>query len=134
MSHTKHIATIQQITRNKVLAALGWDDLRYGAFIMARADAYLQYHIGADVDGVQLIKETTGFWAWWRNHWHRRDMLFLDEIKHLAPAEKVLYYEITHNAEAIEFTPHHLVMADSFATDVINPLCGRAKVERKVRI
>jgi len=134
MSHVKQIASIQQITRSGVLLALGWDDQQYGDFLMQQADAYLQYHIGADVEGVQQIKQTRQFWAWWRNHWHRRDVLFLTEIKHLAPAEKGLFYQITHDAEAIEFTPHHLVMEHTFATDVINPICGRAKVERRVSI
>ena len=134
MSHIKEIVSIQKFTRDKVKQLLGWDDLQYGEYQMQQADAYLEYQIGADVWGVQAIRETPQFWGWWRNQWHKRDMQFVEDAKGLAVNERVLYYEITHDAEAIDFTPQGNVLQHTFATDVINPLAGRPKVERKVRL
>lgn len=117
MSHIEQVKTIQQATRAKVMLMLGWDDLQYGDFQFKQAEAYLEHHIGADVWGVQQIKETPGFWAWWRNHWHKRDMEFVYDAKALTPTERALFYEITHAVEAIEFTMHH-----SFAREVVGRL------------
>lgn len=94
---------------------LGWDDLQYGKFQMEQAYAYLDYAIGLDEWGVQQISETASFWAWWRNHWHKRDMGFVADAKKMSLDERSLFYEITHNAEAIEFTPHRVIMDASFA-------------------
>lgn len=131
MSHVKEVLTIQKVTREKVMKLLGWDELQYGKFQMQQAEAYLDYHIGADVWGVQQIKETPGFWAWWRNHWHKRDMQFAEEAKSFSPAERVLFYEITHDAEAMDYTPHSVIMHHTFAREVIS---GKRTEVRRVKL
>ena len=131
MSHVQEIKSIQQFTRDKVMRLIGWDNLQYGQFQMAQAEAYLDYHIGADVDGVQMIRESAQFWAWWRNHWHKRDMQFVEEVKDMDEAERVLFYEITHDAEAIEFTPHSAIMHHTFAKEVIS---GKRSDVRRVNL
>ncbi|MDO3641946.1 hypothetical protein [Mucilaginibacter sp. L3T2-6] len=136
MSHVKAIKTIQQVTRAKVMQLLGWNDLQYGEFQMQQADAYIARQIGDDVWGVQQLKEAPAFWAWWRNHWHRRDEQFIGEVKNLTQPEMVMLYEITHDAEAIEYTPHFVVMQHAFQRQVIDEVCNVAKQkkERKVSI
>ena len=134
MSHIKEIASIQKFTRDKVKLLLGWDDLQYGEFLMDQGYAYMEYQIGADVWGVQQIRVSAAFWAWWRNQWHKVDMPFVDYAKRLPLEERLKNYRDIHDAEAIDFTPQGNVLQHTFATDVINPLAGRPKVERKVRL
>jgi hypothetical protein len=124
MSNIKEIKALHQDTRQKVMQLLGWNDLQYGEFQMKQAEAYLDYHIGADGWGIQQIRETPGFWAWWRNHWYKRDVSFVDEAKGLSLSERVLFYEISHDAEGIEFTPHHNVLYHSFQRSMIVVVSG----------
>lgn len=130
MSHTFAIKTIQQVTRWQVMKLLQWDDLQYGDFQMERAYAYIEHTIGHDVWGVKELKETASFWAWWRNHWHKRDMQFVQDAKKLSIEERVLFYEITHDAEAIEFTPHATIIADAFAKMIYKETHREANHER----
>ena len=134
MSHKKQIVTIQQVTREKVMALLAWDALQLGNYQMQQAEAYLTTNIGADSYAVQQIRQSASFWAWWRNHWHRRDMDFVEEVKHMDIAELRSYYHITHSVEAFNYTPHRAIMEHIFATDVINPLRGRKPADRKVKL
>lgn len=115
MSAVKEIKTIQMVTRVKVMKMLNWDDLQYGKFQMDQAYAYLNYMMPDDAWGKSHLPQTASFWAWWRNHWHKRDAEFVDFAKGMPVHEAVLFYEITHNAEAIEYTPHSVILADAYA-------------------
>lgn len=103
------------VTRQKVMQLLDWNDLQYGYFQMEQAYAYLNHMIPGDAWGKNELPQTASFWAWWRNHWHKRDMQFVDDAKKMDVRKRVLFYEITHNAEAIEYTPHSVILNDAYA-------------------
>lgn len=131
MSHAFSIKTMQQVTRRQVMKLLEWDDLQYGTFQMERAYAYIDLTMGADVWGVKELKETASFWAWWRNHWYKRDLLFVDEVKNLSVTERVYFYEITHDIDAIDYTPHTSIITDAFSKMVLKGApTGENKKER----
>jgi hypothetical protein len=115
MSHTVEIKTIQQVMRWQVMKLLEWDEAQYGEFQMNQAYTYVERAIGLTEWGVAQLMQTPDFWAWWRNHWHKRDMGFVPDAKKLSLQERRLFYEITHDAEAIGFTPHQVVMEAGLA-------------------
>jgi len=115
MSHVAQIKAIQQLTRQRVMQLLDWSELQYGEFQMQQAEAYIQFMIGDDARGANELKQTPSFWAWWRNHWHRRDAQFVNDIENLSQQETIWFYEITHNAKTIEYTPHSVVFAQALA-------------------
>lgn len=109
MSHIKQMVSIQTVTRAKVITLLGITEERYGTFLMECALEYLDGHLEGCVIGKELAKNSL-FWAWWRNHWHDRDMEFVEECKKMSQRERNMYYEIIHNPQSFTFTPQKSVL------------------------
>jgi len=115
MSAIKEVKNLQAATRQRVLDLLNWNDLQYGTFQMEQAYGYLNHIIPDDAWGKNHLPHTATFWAWWRNHWYKRDVQFLEYAEGLSAKKAVLFYEVTHTPEAIEFTPHSVILEDAYA-------------------
>jgi len=115
MSYPAQIKTLQQVTRCQVMKLLDWNDQQYANFQFESGYSYLKFWIGDDVWGFSELPLTASFWAWWRNHWHKRDMDFINEAKPMSIAERRRSYSNIHNAETISFSPQKNIMEDAYA-------------------
>ncbi|WP_121812759.1 hypothetical protein [Mucilaginibacter kameinonensis] len=129
MSQIKQQITIQQATRQRVMHLLELTEVQYGSVVMFAAYDYLQMHTG-DTTLTKALQSNPTFWAWWRNHWHKTDMAFVDECESLVVAydgirkrdldERMQLYDAMHNPETFEFTPHSSILQEVFKT--VKPL------------
>ena len=134
MSHITEVKTIQMVTRQQVLKLLGWDELQYGDFLMQQADVYLVTLMGADSAGINKLKASQSFWAWFKNHWHRRNMRFVSSAKRLnSRIDREHLYILTHDGETINFKPHSAIMREALpvAGDVVAQLYDEMELHLK---
>lgn len=105
----------QESTRVRMLVQqiLDWDDLKYNSFQEEMGLAYLAHHYG-DAPLVDRIPEHREFWGWWRQHWTRRELDFLDIQSLLFANEKEEYYRDLHNPEQISHTPHSIILDNTY--------------------
>ena len=102
-------------TRELVIAALNWDELTYGNFVMEKAEEYLKRQCGSDAYGVQALMESRIFWAWWRNHWMQRDEVFLYEWAGNADVTDLRNeYNYIHSAVNLHMRPNRVILEDSY--------------------
>ena len=115
MSHTDKIKTIQQVTRWQVMKLLNWNDQQYADFQFEQGYEYLKYWIGEDAFGFAELPLTSAYWAWWRNHWHKRDMSFVESAKQMSLNERLTRYHFIHKPETIQYSPQKAIMENAYA-------------------
>lgn len=113
MSQLKEMVTLQSVTRAKVLRLIGITEPQYWDLLIDQGHGYLTNNHGDNVM-YKALSESAMFWAWWRNHWHQQDMLFVDEVKKMSESERRQYYEIVHSLTDFTFTPPKNVLRDAF--------------------
>lgn len=104
-----------QSSFQEVLDALQWDDLQYGSFQEEMGYAYLEAEYGSDVLFVKELPYTAEFWAWWKNHWQKRDALFLLDAWDLGLSDRINLYKQFHDAEEFYFRPHRRILEKSYS-------------------
>jgi len=125
MSQIKQQITIQQATRQKVMRLLELTEVQYGSVVMFAAYDYLQLQTG-DSALTKGLQASPHFWAWWRNHWHKIDMAFVDECERMVVSpeglhkrdltERMQLYDAMHNPETFEFIPHKAILQEACKT------------------
>lgn len=115
MKYTNKIKADQQATTNQVMSLLNWNDQQYTQFQFEQGFEYLKFWIGEDVFGYKELPLTASYWAWWRNHWHKRDLEFIAKAQPMSINERRKLYHHINNPETIEYTPQSAVMADAYA-------------------
>lgn len=111
-----HIETVRQrnaAVRMQVLNLLGWDDMRYAQFQEQMGLAWVEAKLTDTYIASEIVKHRE-FWSWWRMHWVRRDMEFVDMASYLFPSEIEEYYLSLHKVEEMMFFPHARVMNDTY--------------------
>jgi hypothetical protein len=77
-----------------------------------------------------VLESNSLFWAWWRNHWHKTDMDFVEQCQRIVVAddglrkrdlaERMHLYDAMHSPEAFAYTPHSSILQEALKT--IKPL------------
>lgn len=107
------IGTLSTLTQ--VLEVLQWNDLEYGQFQEAMGYAYLASEFEDDVLFVKELPYTAEFWAWWKNHWQKRDVLFLLAANDLGLSDRITLYKQFHSVDDFYFRPHRRILEKSYA-------------------
>lgn len=115
MNHANKVKAEQQATAYQVMRLLDWNEQQYTNFQFEQAFEYLGFWIGEDVFGYKELPLTASYWAWWRNHWHRRDVEFIAQAQPMSINERRKLYNHINDPETIDYTPHSAVMADAYA-------------------
>lgn len=102
-------------TFQEVMDVLHWDDLQYANFQESMGYEYLKAEFGEGVPFVRELPYTAEFWAWWKNHWQKRDVLFLLEAEKLDLSNRVLLYRQYHSSEDFYFRPHRKILEKSYS-------------------
>lgn len=63
----------------EVLQLIGWTKEQHNQHIYECADAYLGGFIPSYPQIQTQIMKTPVFWNWWRLHWEKRDMQFIEQ-------------------------------------------------------
>ena len=63
-----------------VLEALHWNEQQYVEFIYSCGLAYLVAYIPGYPKIISEISKTETFWDWWKDHWEKREMEFIETI------------------------------------------------------
>lgn len=111
---------INESNRAAVCRLLGWDMLAYGEFQQAAGLQYISEQVCGDAESVQTVAESPIFWAWWVNHWNRRDAEFLTYAGGYSSESRVLLYENLNNIAGFEFYPHTIILEQAYAQMVGN--------------
>lgn len=109
------IRTEVRTNREKVMGMLQWDDLRYGEYQEQMGYVYLKTEFGQDTLFVDDLRYSQEFWAWWKNHWNKRDSIFLMDAPALDLSERNTLYAQLHNPQYFEFHPHRGVLERSYS-------------------
>jgi hypothetical protein len=70
--------TDQQIVK-QVLQLLGWDAGEHNTYIFDCAEKYLSGFIPSYPQIQSQILKSRVFWNWWRHHFEKRDMEFIEQ-------------------------------------------------------
>jgi hypothetical protein len=104
--------------KTAVCELLAWDELAYTQFQYDMGNAYLQYYLPKDVQGVNLLTRDRMFWAWWVNHWIARDEQFVNSITGKPVSRRVLlclYLGLNDPATlATEIYPNGVILGEFF--------------------
>lgn len=115
-------------TRELIMAALEWDDLSYGNFVMCKAEDYLKRQCGHDAYGIQALMESPIFWKWWKNHWAQRDEVFLYEWANYSDLYDLRHeYAYIHCAANLHIRPNRAILEDSYAKMIGDYIKGGVK-------
>jgi hypothetical protein len=120
MNQAARIKAEQQQAKAQVMRMLNWNDQQFANFQFEMGFEYLKFWIGEDQFGFAELPQTASFWAWWRNHWHKRDLEFISRSATLSVNECRRFYRLFHDAEAIEYQPNSVVMDDAYAQMIYN--------------
>jgi hypothetical protein len=71
--------TIDKSLQKEVRELLGWSAIEYAEFIEDTGIAYLQQLAPNYPQVVAQITKSKIFWNWWKAHWEKRDMQFVEE-------------------------------------------------------
>ncbi|MEQ1677883.1 MAG: hypothetical protein ABL876_14330 [Chitinophagaceae bacterium] len=63
----------------EVLRLIGWNQEQHNEYVYAVAEAYLSGFIPSYPQIQTQIMKSPIFWNWWRSHWEKRDMQFIDQ-------------------------------------------------------
>lgn len=103
--------------KRKVCAELRWTDEEYQNFWLDTGRDYLGEYL-KDEHNVNLIAKSRIFWAWWRNHWIRRDETFLEFATNTAfgVTDKRNNYHEFHDAKvlALRIYPNGVILNESY--------------------
>lgn len=110
------IATQTINIKERVQRLLRWDDAKYAEFQERMGYRYLAEELEADHAAIKALTQNRLFWAWWINHWNRRDESFLHLHEGTATGCTVLeqIYRLKHNPNAIVFSPQRTILRHSF--------------------
>lgn len=120
MNQAAKVKAAQQRAKEQVMRMLDWNDQQYANFQFEMGYEYLKFWVGDDDFGMKELPLTASFWAWWRNHWHKRDEDFINRSSLLTVAECRRFYRLFHDAETIEYQPNSVVMDDAYAQMIYN--------------
>jgi hypothetical protein len=119
-------------THELVIVMLEMDETEHFEFMVDKAVDYLKKQCGPDHAGQQRLLGQDEFWAWWKNHWSRRDAQFMDEA--LASESNNLddlkaYYNYVHSSDRLQsIRPHKRTMDKSF-TKHVQPIIDREGIK-----
>jgi hypothetical protein len=101
-----------------VLAMLEMNESEHFVLVVDKASDYLTKQLGPDEKGRERLLGAPEFWAWWRNHWARRDAQFIDECVGShddSIADLRAYYKHIHSSDRLQtIRPHKRMMDKSF--------------------
>lgn len=63
--------------KRAVCELLNWTELQYGEYVFERGTEYLHVYLQGDEYAIQVLERSPIFWAWWKNHFAKRDESFL---------------------------------------------------------
>lgn len=72
--------TLDRSLQKEVQAHLGWDAEQWAQFVYDCGITYLAKYLPAYPQVVTQITRSTIFWNWWKAHWEKRDIEFLETI------------------------------------------------------
>lgn len=110
------IATTTASIKERVQRLLKWNDAKYAQFQERMGYRYLEEELQADEASIKALSQERLFWAWWINHWNRRDEAFLHAHEGTATGCTVLeqIYRLKHNPNAVVFRPQRTILRGSF--------------------
>ncbi len=117
MPTKSYIAMIRQGMReNKatVMALLQWDDLQYAEYQERMGYEYLAVEF-YNIPFANELPYNSEFWAWWRNHWNKRDTSFIMVAHDMSIPARLAYYDTLHNPKNFDFHPHRRILEHSYA-------------------
>jgi len=120
MSKINQVKTHHLAISGHIMRLLDWNEQQYADFQFDQAYEYLKFWIGEEVWGAKELPMSAAFWAWWRNHWHKRDLSFMDKARAMSMNERRNYYAFIHSPKAIAFKPQSVVMDDAYAKMIYN--------------
>lgn len=95
--------TIDKNLLQKVITALQINEQQYTELIYDAGKAYLAAFIHGYPQVVKQIISSKTFWDWWKSHWEKREMEFIETITEYpdaVPDIKALHMDI-HNPETL---------------------------------
>lgn len=101
--------------KEQVMSALQWSDLQYAEYQEQMGYLYLKSEFGSDSLYVAELPYSPEFWAWWKNHWSKRDQLFLMDAYKLDLSERLTLYSQLHNPYEFHFRPHSKVLEKTYS-------------------
>lgn len=110
--------SINSIVQNRIVSLLRWDDDRYSRFLFESGNAYLYAYIKGEAEEViAQIKRSRSFWNWWKLHWEKRDIAFLDSAESVDWRLARQLYQNLHDAATLagEIYPNGEVLGESYA-------------------
>jgi len=111
-----HIETIRMRNTSvvkEVKGLLKWSDLTFAGFQMKMGEEYVKHQFGDDELASQ-IPNYKEFWSWWKLHWVKRDLDFLDIANMLFENELEEHYRKMHDPYSILFKPHHHLLENTY--------------------
>lgn len=95
--------TIDKNLQRKVQSLLGWDQQEYADFIYKGGLAYLERYIPAYPLVVAQISKSLVFWNWWKMHWEKRELQFMEQVYGLEENrdEMLEIYNDLHDARSL---------------------------------
>ena len=108
------IKFIIEANKQQVRRLLGWSETRFAEFVAAKGIQYLKDVLFADDDAVILLTKGDMFWQWWRNHWNKRDEVFLLDAAEYVQEHRIILYEELHTLTLSNY-PHRPIMEQSYS-------------------
>lgn len=111
--------TLDKSVQREVRALLAWDAQAWAQYVFDCGIAYLQKLMPSYPQVASQISRQQIFWNWWKAHWEKRDMEFLEKIDESQEAiiDPVAEYRELHDprtlAEAIYLNGQ--VLEESYA-------------------
>ncbi|MGQ0739091.1 MAG: hypothetical protein ACT4OJ_08550 [Bacteroidota bacterium] len=72
--------TIDKSIQREVQALLNWNAQQWAQHVYECALSYLQKLMPEYPQIVRQISSSKTFWNWWKHHWEKRDMEFIEQI------------------------------------------------------
>ncbi|MCC6290162.1 MAG: hypothetical protein IT249_19965 [Chitinophagaceae bacterium] len=90
--------------QKEVQSILGWTAQQWAEFVEQCGNDYLNVLMPEYPQVVSQITRSSIFWNWWRSHWERRDIEYLEQID-LADDRKIIdvlaEYNEMHNPDIL---------------------------------
>lgn len=116
-----HIQTIQQqmaLTRAQVIKCLRWTEEQHFDFVHKMGVQYLREFVPDNDAILEQLKSSRMFWGFWKNEWHRRDLVFMEDANGYTADYNCELYRMVHNAHWLhnELSPGRIEMEDGYCS------------------
>lgn len=102
-SHIQKVRDNRESVQKQVQQILGWTDLEYAELQESFGLDYLKINYGILSKVSHKLPASKVFWSWWRLHWMRKDVEFLDMIHLVFSNEYVAYYREIHEPANLSY-------------------------------